>query len=77
MSLGWYSLVRDVGIGVQKCTVLSKSVYRSSVFHLCLIVFHFVHFSFHISFSLILLCISVLSSSALKHSFNVAGSFLS
>ena len=48
MSLGWYSLVKGAGLGVQNCTFLCKSVYRLSAFHFCLFVPF--HFSFHIIF---------------------------
>ena len=56
-SLGWCSVVRGVGLGVYNSTVLCKSVCRYLVFHLRLFL---LHFSCHISFCLIILCISVL-----------------
>ena len=53
--------VRGVGLEVQNSAVLHKSVHRSSVLHFSLFVLHFFFvFAFHISFSLLLLCISVL-----------------
>ena len=47
--------VRSVGLGVWNCTILCKSVCRSYVCQFCQFVFYFLHFSFRLSFSLVLL----------------------
>ena len=60
MCLGWYSFVRGVDLVMYNCTILCKSVCRSSVYRFCLFVFNFLHFSFHIYVSLVLLCTYVL-----------------
>ena len=61
MGLGWYSFMRGVGLGVWNCTVLWKTVRRSVVFRFWPSALYFLHFSFHVSLSLILLCMSTLA----------------
>ena len=55
---GLVFFVKGVGTRAQNCTVLCKSMHRSSVFHLSVCTY-FLQFSF-VSVSLVLLCKSVL-----------------
>ena len=63
MCLDWFSVVRGVGLGMQNCTVLCRTVRRSSAFYFSLFVLNFfrvcvcVFFISRILFSDVPLCI--------------------